>query len=95
MSQPNKRYHVLRKQKADMKALLRALVSCYLLYLAWKLWGAADFSQALRLLSAGAFAAAAVGFGLFTWKQYQADRKAAQLTAEEEQALDREREEEP
>lgn len=92
MPQAKKRYHVVRKQQADLKALLRALVSGYLLYLAWKLAGASDpgFSQMARCLAGGLFAAAAAVFGLFTWKRYQADRKNALLTPEEEAALERE-----
>ena len=32
-----KHYHVVRKNKADTKALFRAIVCGYLLYLAWQL----------------------------------------------------------
>ena len=32
-----KRYHVVRKNKADTRALFRALLCGYLLYLAWQL----------------------------------------------------------
>lgn len=92
-----KRYHVLRKNRADMRGLLRGLVSAYLLYLGWKLISGARIDSALPpaagYLAGGLFAACAVAFGLYSWKQYQADRKAAELTPEEEAELRREQQE--
>lgn len=92
-----KHFHAVRKQRADTRALLRALVSGYLLYLAWKLAGSADpdFPQTARYLAGGLFAATAAAFGLFTWKRYQADRADAELTPEEEEELRRDREQDP
>lgn len=94
-----KRCHVVRKNRADTRALLRGLVSAYLLYLGWKLIAGAgstpDFPPALGLLAGVLFAAAAVAFGFYTWRQYLADRKAAELTPEEEEELRREKELEP
>ena len=84
-----KRYHIVRKQQADLTALLRGLVAAYLLYLAWKLGSGSDsgFPTAARLLTAGLFAAGAVLFGGFTWKQYRSALKEAELTPEEETKL--------
>ena len=76
-----------------------AAVAVYLLYLAWKIATAsgadASFSQPVSLLIGGAFAAAALAFGWYTWRRYRADLKEAQLTPEEEEELRREREMEP
>lgn len=92
-----KRYHVVRKNRADTQALLRGLVSAYLLYLGWKLISGAgrspDFPPALGYLAGGLFAAAALSFGFYTWRRYLSDRKAALLTPEEEAELRREQEE--
>lgn len=94
-----KRYHMVRKNRADTRALLRGLVSAYLLYLGWKLISGAGrdptFSPVLGYLAGGLFAVAALAFGFYTWRRYLSDREAALLTPEEEAELDREREEEP
>lgn len=94
-----KHYHVVRKNRADTRALLRGLVSAYLLYLGWKLITGAGrdptFSPVLGYLAGGLFAAAALAFGFYTWRQYLSDRRAAELTPEEEEELRREQEEEP
>lgn len=92
-----KRYHMVRKNRADTRALLRGLVSAYLLYLGWKLISGAGrdpaFSPVLGYLAGGLFAVAALAFGFYTWRRYLSDREAALLTPEEEAELDREREE--
>lgn len=92
-----KRYHVVRKNKADTKALFRAVVCGYLFYLSWQLVssGGSDtsFPPAAGLLTGGLFAAAAAGFGLYSWKEYRQALREAELTPEEEEALRREREE--
>ncbi len=91
-----KRYHVVRKNRADTRGLLRGLVSAYLLYLGWKLISGAgrdpSFPPALGCLAGGLFAAAALAFGFYAWRQYLSDRKAARLTPEEEAELRREQE---
>ena len=94
-----KRFHVVRKNRADTRALLRGLVSAYLFYLGCKLIAGAsrapDFPPVLGCLFGVLFAAAAAAFGLYTWRQYLSDRKAAELTPEEEEELRREQEPEP
>lgn len=89
------KYHLIRKRQADLRALLRGLVSLYLLYLGYSLafQAGGDMSQVLRLLIGGLFALCAVVFGLYAFRQYRADRSAAELT-EEERAAAAEREEE-
>lgn len=88
------RYHVVRKNQADLKALLRALVSGYLLYLGWKLIGsggsAPSFPPFVACLLGGLLALAGVSFGWFTWQEYRRALKAAELTPEEKAELDRE-----
>lgn len=97
MSREKKHYHVVRKNKADTKALLRVLVCGYLLYLAWQLVDSAgsepSFPPFAAWLLGGILAAAAVGFALYAWKEYKQALQAAELTPEEEEALRREREE--
>lgn len=92
-----KRYHVVRKNKADTKALFRAVVCGYLFYLSWQLVSGggsdASFPPVAGLLTGGLFAAAAAGFGLYSWKEYRQALREAELTPEEEEALRREREE--
>lgn len=94
-----KRYHVLRKQQADLRAMLRALVSAYLLYLSWKLifYAGTDLTlpPVLRFLAGGLFAAAAAAFGWYTWKQYRSALRDAELTPQELEELRKEQEEEP
>lgn len=50
------------------------------------------FPSALGWAACGLFAVAAAGFGVYTWKGYRDDRKNAELTPREEEALDREQE---
>lgn len=92
-----KRYNVFRKNKADLRVLLRALVAAYLLYLGWKLitsgGDTASFPPALGYGLGALFAAGAIAFGCYTWRAYRADLRDAELTPEEEEeALRQERE---
>ncbi len=98
MKREEKRYHVARKNKADMRALFRGIVCAYLFYLGWQLItsGGSDssFPPVAGWLTGGLFAAAAVGFGVHAWKEYQAALKEAELTPKELEELRRERQEE-
>ncbi len=91
-----KRYNVVRKNSADLHALLRGFVAAYLLYLGWKLitsGGDASFPPAAGYAAGTLFAAGAVVFGCYTWKRYRSDLQDAELTPEEEEeALRQERE---
>lgn len=86
-----RRYHVVRKNKADTKALFRVIVCGYLFYLAWQLvsGGGSDpsFPPLAGWLTGGLFAAAAAGFGVYSWKEYRAALREAELTPEEEAEL--------
>lgn len=86
-----KRYNVVRKNRADLRGLLRCLVCAYLLYLAWKLasYNGSDptFPSMLGRVAGALFAVAAIAFGIYAVKSYRADLREAQLTAEEEEAL--------
>lgn len=92
-----KRYHVVRKNKADTRALFRALLCGYLLYLAWQLiqsgGSAPSFTPLVAWLLGGLFILAAAGFGYYAWGEYKRALKEAELTPEEEEALRQEREE--
>ena len=80
-----KRYHVVRKNKADTRALFRVILCGYLLYLAWQLIqsGGSDPS----------FPPLAAGFGWYSWREYRRALAEAELTPEEEEALRQEQEE--
>ena len=82
------KYHYLRKNRANTRAVLRALVALYLAWLGWKvasgaLGGDSTVPPGAALLIGGGFILAALVFGLYIWKQYRADLKAAELTPEE------------
>ena len=83
------------KDVTQVTLILRLACGAYLLYLAWKIATAsgadASFSQPVSLLIGGAFAAAALAFGWYTWRRYRADLKAAELTPEEEEEVRQER----
>ena len=81
-----KRYHVVRKQQADTKALLRVLVSVYLFYLGYRLISRGD-GNPVFYLAGGIFMAGSAAFGWFTWRQYRAALRQAELTPGEEEAL--------
>ena len=90
MPKETPRYHYIRKQKATTSALLRCLVIAYLLFLAWQLASGASAAESpggmppwLAYTAAGVFCAVAAGFGVYTWKSWQAGLKAAELTPEE------------
>ena len=97
MRREKKRYHMVRKNKADAKAVLRVLVCGYLLYLAWQLVGSGgsdpSFPPAMGWFAGGLLGAASVGFGIYAWREYRQALRAAELTPEEEDELRREREE--
>lgn len=91
-----KRYHVVRKNKADAKVMLRGAVCGYLLYLAWRLVNRSVAEPSLPLAAGwvvgGLFAAAAAAFGIFSWREYRKALREAELSPEEAAALDREQE---
>lgn len=87
------KYNIVRKNQADLHGLLRALVSLYLLYLSYHLLitGRDDpsFPPSARIAAGILFAVCAVAFGIYSFRRYQADRRKAELTDEEKEALER------
>ena len=91
-----KKYRIADKNRADTRALMRGIVAAFLLFSAYQLCFRiedATFPPVARVVSGAVLALAAVGFGVFAWKQYRADCEAAVLTDEELERLRGEREE--
>lgn len=92
-----KRYHVVRKNRADTKALFRVIVCGYLIYLGWQLISSGgstpSFPPFVAWLLGGLFILAAAAFGRYAWGEYRQALREAELTPEEEEELRREREE--
>ena len=98
MSNKSKEYTVIRKNRANVSAVLRGAVACYLLYLGVQIAMSAgkdpSFPVWASWLLGGFFCVAAVAFGAYTWRRYRADLKAAELTEEERLEARRQVEEE-
>ena len=88
-----KEYNIVRKNQANLHGLLRALVSLYLLYLAYHLLFAGgddpSFPPVARIAAGVLFAVCAVVFGIYAFRRYQTDCRKAELTDEEKEALER------
>ena len=86
--EPHK-YNYQRKNKANIRAALRAAVALYIIYLGWQIiaGSSADSGSSMpewvAFLIGGGFILAAVLFGLYTWRRYRTDMKGAELTPEE------------
>lgn len=87
MSNHSKEYNVIRKNRANVSAVLRGAVACYLLYLGVKIAMSAGKDPSFPVWAAwvlgGFFCLAGAAFGVYTWRRYRADLKAAELTEEE------------
>lgn len=87
MSNKSKEYNVIRKNRAGTAALLRGAVACYLLYLGVQIAMSAGKDPSFPVWAAwvlgGFFCLAGAAFGVYTWRRYRADLKAAELTEEE------------
>ena len=88
MEKERPKYHYLRKRRAGTSAALRVVVIGYLLYLAWQIVrgavsGSSTIPAPAAWLIGAVLAAAALAFGCYAWRRYQADLKAAELTPEE------------
>jgi len=88
MKKGRKQYDVEQKSKAKTRVLLRALISAYLMYLAYQLIFLGESDSALPAavcwLAGGIFAVAAIAFGIYSWKQYQISLKESELPSEDE-----------
>lgn len=98
MSNKSKEYNVIRKNRANVSAVLRGAVACYLLYLGVQIAMSAGKDPSFPVWAAwvlgGFFCLAGAAFGVYTWRRYRADLKAAELTEEEQQEAQRQAEEE-
>ena len=87
MSNKSKEYNVIRKNRANVSAVLRGAVACYLLYLGVQIAMSAGKAPSFPVWAAwvlgGFFCLAGAAFGVYTWRRYRADLKAAELTEEE------------
>lgn len=87
MSNKSKEYNVIRKNRANVSAVLRGAVACYLLYLGVQIAMSAGKDPSFPVWAAwvlgGFFCLAGAAFGVYTWRRYRADLKAAELTEEE------------
>ena len=98
MSNNSKEYNVIRKNRANVSAVLRGAVACYLLYLGVQIAMGAGKDPSFPVWAAwvlgGFFFLAGAAFGVYTWRRYRADLKAAELTEEERLEARRQAEEE-
>ena len=81
-------YDVQKRARAGTAATLRAVISLYIIYLAWSvLKGVRNGSSPVPVwvgwLVAIVFTAAAIAFGFYTWKTYLRDKEAARLPADD------------
>ena len=87
MQEKKKVYHYELKNRAKVSAVLRAVVSVYIVYLGYRatpLYAEPDgLSNALAWVLGGALMAAGVLVLFFTWQRYRRDLAAAEYTPEE------------
>ena len=79
-------YDIQKRAKAGTAATLRAVISVYVIYLGWKvlkgvLNGSSPVPVWVGWLVAIVFTAAAIAFGVYTWKTWHRDLEAARLPA--------------
>ena len=84
-------YDVQKQARAGTAAIFRALISVYIIYLAWSiLRGVLDGSSPIPVwagwLAAIVFTAAAAAFGVYTWKTWRRDLEAARLPEDDGEA---------
>ncbi len=86
-------YDVQARARAGSAAIFRAAVSVYIIYLAVRiLRGVLDGSSTVPAwigwLTSLLFIAGAIAFGIYTWKCYRRDLKAAKLPEQQEEDSD-------
>ena len=79
-------YDIQKRARAGTAATLRAAISLYIIYLAWSiLKGVQNGSSPVPVwagwLAAIVFTAAAIAFGVYTWKTWHRGLEAARLPA--------------
>lgn len=85
-----KEYDIFRKNQANLRMLLRGLVSLYLCFLAYRLVlsGGDDLPLAVRITAGILFAVCAAAFGVYAFRRYRTECREAELTEEELAALE-------
>ncbi|WP_296691021.1 hypothetical protein [Ruminococcus sp.] len=79
------KYDQVKYSKALRFAALRFIVAVYICYLAFKIASADDttMSKTLCWIIGGVFIAAAIGFGVYSYKRFHADLDDAKLKEED------------
>ncbi len=75
-------YDVQLRAQAGMKATFRGLVAAYIVYLGYQL--IRDAAGGWQIAAGVFFIAAALGFGIYTFRRWRIDLEAARLPDEEE-----------
>ena len=91
MKKKHMRYDMQKKNKANMRATFRAVVSLYLIFLSYQIArgsasGDSPIAPALAIAIGAGFVIAALGYGVYTWRQYKSDMVSAQVDDEGEDA---------
>ena len=74
---PKFEYDIQQRAQAGVKATFRGVVAAYIVYMGYKLIHDADV---VWHIAAGAvFIAAALAFGVYTWRRWRIDLEAARL----------------
>ena len=80
-------FDVQKRARAGTTATLRAAVAVYMIYLGWKIMTAEGSSvpSTLATVIGIVFIAAALAFGVYTWKRWRIDLESARLPKADEQ----------
>lgn len=80
-----KEYDIAMRNKALTGLVLRVAIAGYIVYLAWKLLanmlnGTSTIPELIVWLVCIVFAAVALGFCMYTWKEFRKSLKAAEVS---------------
>lgn len=81
-------YDIQKRAQAGMKATFRGVVAVYIAYLGYKL--IRDAAGFWTVAAGVFFIAAAIGFGVYTWKRWHIDLEAAHLPDADDEPDDEE-----
>lgn len=91
------KYNVQRHRKATVNMSLRTVMSLYLAYMGWQVaktsGGDSPIKPWLGWLIFALFGGIAIAFGVYTYKNYKADLKDAEVRPEELEAEKQEQQE--
>lgn len=87
MREDGTKYDLQRRSRVGTTVSLRAIAAAYLIYLGWTLIrdflnGSSTMPAWLSWAAGLGFIAVGAAFGLYAWKRYQADLKAAEIPEE-------------